>query len=78
VLTDLGLRLVILARESGIMEFREVPEGNLSKLKTASLGKKRAAVRNLKNKSRDPKNLFYLDPEDPVLSRLARESSESH
>ena len=40
------------------------------KLKVASLGKKRAAVKNLRLKSRDPKNLYYLDPEDPALSRL--------
>jgi len=75
VRTALGERLMRLARERGVLEFREVPEGNLEKLKVASLGKKRAAVKNLRLKSRDPKNLYYLDPEDPALSRLVRDSS---
>jgi coenzyme F420 hydrogenase subunit beta len=71
VRTPLGQNLLNLAREKGLLEFREVPEGNLSKLKTASLGKKRTAVKNLKLRSHDPKNLFYLDPEDPVLGTMA-------
>ena len=66
----------IWPKRKELLEFREVPEGNLAKLKTASLGKKKTAVKNLKIRSRDPKNLYYLDPEDPVLSPLAAESSE--
>jgi len=71
VRTSRGEQLLNLARKKGLLEFREVPEGNLEKLKTASLGKKKTAVKNLKLRSRDPKNLFYLDPEDPVLGPLA-------
>jgi coenzyme F420 hydrogenase subunit beta len=71
VRTPQGQKLLNLAKEKGLLEFREVPEGNLPKLKTASLGKKRTAVKNLKLRSRDPKNLFYLDPEDPVLGAMA-------
>jgi coenzyme F420 hydrogenase subunit beta len=71
VRTPLGQKLLNLAKEKGLLEFREVPEGNLPKLKTASLGKKRTAVKNLKLRSRDSKNLFYLDPEDPVLGVMA-------
>ena len=48
-----------------------MPEGNLAKLKTASLGKKKTALKNLKIRSRDPKNLYFLDPEDPVLGPLS-------
>ena len=70
VRTSRGEQLLNLARKKGLLEFREVPEGNLEKLKTASLGKKKTAVKNLKLRSRDPKNLFYLDPEDPVLGPL--------
>jgi len=71
VRTPLGQRLLNLAKEKGLLEFREVPGENLPKLKTASLGKKKTAVKNLKLRSRDPRNLFYLDPEDPVLKTMA-------
>jgi coenzyme F420 hydrogenase subunit beta len=71
VRTSMGQKLLKLAKDKGLLEFREVPGENLPKLKTASLGKKRTAVKNLKLRSRDPKNLFYLDPEDPVLKTMA-------
>ena len=47
VRTSLGERLLALAREKGILEFRDVPEGNLDRLKIASLGKQRKAAVNL-------------------------------
>jgi coenzyme F420 hydrogenase subunit beta len=71
VRTPLGQKLLNLAKKKGLLEFRDVPEENLPRLKTASLGKKRTAVKNLKLRSRDPQNLFYLDPEDPVLGAMA-------
>ena len=71
VRTPLGQKLLNLAKKKGLLEFRDVPEGNLPKLKTASLGKKRTAVKNLKLRSRDAKNLYFLDPEDPVLRAMA-------
>jgi coenzyme F420 hydrogenase subunit beta len=71
VRTPTGQKLLNLAKDRGLLEFREVPGENLPKLKTASLAKKKTAVKNLKLRSRDPKNLFYLDPEDPVLSAMA-------
>jgi coenzyme F420 hydrogenase subunit beta len=43
VRTKRGSDLLELARRKGVLEFREVPEGNLEKLKAASLSKKRAA-----------------------------------
>ena len=43
VRTERGMDLLELARRRGVLEFREVPAGNLEKLKAASLGKKRAA-----------------------------------
>jgi coenzyme F420 hydrogenase subunit beta len=71
VRTSLGERLLDLAKKKKLLEFREVPEGNLSKLKTAALGKKKTAVKNLKIRSRDPENLYFLDPADPVFGPLA-------
>ncbi len=40
VRTEKGQRLLDLARERGVLEFKEVPEGNLEKLKKASQNKK--------------------------------------
>jgi len=48
VRTDAGQKLVELARSKGVLEFREVPEGNLDRLKKASLKKKRTGAENLK------------------------------
>jgi coenzyme F420 hydrogenase subunit beta len=45
VRTKRGSDLLELARSKGVLEFREVPAGNLEKLKAASLNKKRAAAR---------------------------------
>lgn len=40
VRTKTGQELLELARRKGILEFRDVPKGNLEKLKSSSLGKK--------------------------------------
>ena len=44
VRTEIGRDLLELARRRGVLEFKEVPAGNLEKLKVASLNKKRAAA----------------------------------
>jgi len=44
VRTEIGRDLLELARRRGVLEFKEVPAGNLEKLKAASLNKKRAAA----------------------------------
>ena len=44
VRTEVGRDLMELARRRGVLEFTKVPVGNLEKLKTASMNKKRAAV----------------------------------
>jgi coenzyme F420 hydrogenase subunit beta len=48
VRTDTGQRLMDLARNKGVLEFRDVPPGNLEKLKKASANKKRAGAEKLK------------------------------
>ena len=55
VRSEEGRRLMDLARKQGVLEFREVPEGNLKKLKEASLNKKKGGTDALKtmNKSND-------------------------
>jgi len=71
VRTPRGQKLLNLAKEKGLLEFRKVPEENLPRLKAASLGKKRTALKNLKLRSGDAKKLYFLDPEDPVLRAMA-------
>lgn len=41
VRTEVGQELLELARSKSVLEFREVPEGNLERLKKASIGKKK-------------------------------------
>lgn len=59
-----GERLLAMARAKGILEFREVPEGNLERLKQAALNKKRAALHNLVKRSGSEDDLIYLDRGD--------------
>lgn len=51
VRTRRGSDLLELARRKGVLEFREVPAGNLEKLKTASRNKKRTAAGRLSGRS---------------------------
>ncbi len=67
VRTRVGQELLETARSQGLLEFRDMPEGNLQKLKAASANKKKTAVKNLAAKSGNPKNLMYLDYEDTAL-----------
>jgi coenzyme F420 hydrogenase subunit beta len=67
VRTREGEELLALAKTRGILEFRVVPEGNLDRLKQASMNKKHAAVRNLVKRSGSEKDLIYLDRNDPTL-----------
>lgn len=62
VRSEKGRQLLELARRKGVLEFKEVPEGGLEKLKGASLGKKRTGVRNLRQLSGDEEDLGYLNP----------------
>lgn len=67
VRTKRGEELLELARSRGILDFRDVPEGNLERLKVAAANKKRAAIKNIMQKSGSPDNLIYLNSEDPVI-----------
>jgi coenzyme F420 hydrogenase subunit beta len=69
VRTTLGEQLIDTARSRGMLEFRDVPEANLDKLKRAALNKKIACLQKLVEKSGSPDDLLYLDKQDPVVSR---------
>ena len=70
VRTRAGEALLALAKARGILDFRDVPEGNLDRLKQASMNKKRAAVRDLVKRSGREEDLIYLDRHDPALQGL--------
>ena len=62
VRSEKGQKLLELAREKGVLEFKEAMEGGLDKLKKASLGKKRTAVKNLQALTGKTDDLGYLNP----------------
>ncbi|OQY47683.1 MAG: hypothetical protein B6240_05545 [Desulfobacteraceae bacterium 4572_87] len=59
VRTEKGQALLDLARSRGMLEFKEVPLENLSKLKAASLGKKNACAAQLEEVSGSKDDLIY-------------------
>ena len=67
VRTARGQALLDLARERGVLEFKDVPAGHLETLRQAALTKKRTAVRNLRAKSGRPDDLLYVRCDDPAL-----------
>lgn len=67
-----GQKLVRLARERGVLEFRETPREALHELKNAAAEKKRKALARIITKSRSPKNLLYLNPDDPVVKKYLK------
>lgn len=75
VRTPLGQKLLDLARERGLLEFKDVPEGNLERLKKASTNKKRTAIKSLAEKSGSLDDLLYLNGQDPIFRELIEELS---
>ncbi len=67
VRSEKGQRLLDLAREKGVLEFKETPAGGLDKLKGASMGKKRTGVKNLRALT---DGLGYLEPSAALFRDL--------
>lgn len=72
VRTDLGGQLLALAREKGVLEFKAVPDKNIENLKKASAGKKLTCLINLSEKTGNPDDFIYIDPEDPVVRHIKK------
>lgn len=70
VRSEKGAKLLELAREKGVLEFKDVPESGLEKLKKASLGKKRTGVRNLRQLTGSDSDLGYLNPSKALFQEL--------
>jgi len=60
VRTERAMRLINAAIEKGVIETRDIPEENLSRLKAASVNKKKRALKNIIQKTGSPDNLLYL------------------
>jgi len=56
-----GQELIELAKSKGVLEFREVPKGNLDELKKAAMEKKSSARNRLKEKGRGTGDLWYAE-----------------
>ena len=69
VRSQCGKDLIELAREKGMLEFREAPASALQDLKNAAAEKKRKALKNSVEKSGSVKNLLYLSTDDPVVRK---------
>ena len=74
VRTERGEQFLHLARKKGKLEFRDVPAGNLAKLKAAAVNKKRTCLRHLAEASGSPDDWLYLSPDDPVLGPLGKQA----
>lgn len=70
VRSEKGEQLLNLAREKGVLEFKDPMEGGLEKLKKASRGKKRTAVKNLRQLTGSPEDLGYLNPSRELFKDL--------
>lgn len=73
VRTEKGQALFDLAVRKGVLECKDVPEGNLDKLRRASLGKKRTGVGNLTEKTGSRTDLSYLNPSAALFEGLLDE-----
>lgn len=68
--SEKGEALLKLALEKGVLEQKEVPETGLDKLKKASLGKKRTALRNLRTMTGSEDDIGYLNPSAALFRDL--------
>jgi coenzyme F420 hydrogenase subunit beta len=60
VRTERAMRLIDAAIKKGVIETRDIPDENLSRLKSASANKKKRALKNIIEKTGSPDNLLYL------------------
>ena len=70
VRSDIGQSLLDLAKQKGVLEFKDVPSDSLDKLKAASAKKKQACLGHLTDRTGTEKDLIYLDCEDAAVCRI--------
>jgi coenzyme F420 hydrogenase subunit beta len=67
-----GTELLALAKKQGVLEFKDVPEGNLERLKKASLNKKRTGIANIAALTGSGESLAHLAPPAKAFARLEK------
>lgn len=77
VRTSKGAKLLALARKKNVLEFKDVPDKNIEKLKKASAKKKSTCLMNLAQKTGSSNDLIYIDPEDPVVQHIRVDNLEN-
>jgi coenzyme F420 hydrogenase subunit beta len=68
--TEVGAKLIEIARTKGKLETDSLPSQNLAHLKEAALNKKKRALRQIVDRTGDKNNLLYLGLSPSVVSRL--------
>jgi coenzyme F420 hydrogenase subunit beta len=68
--TEVGARLIEVARTKGKLEIDSLPPPNLIHLKEAAVNKKKRALRQIVDRSGDKNNLLYLGLSPSVVGRL--------
>lgn len=72
--TKTGADLLEMARARGLVEIRSLPEQRLNHLKASALKRKKAAFKNIVNKSGSVKNLLYVGGlSDGIASRWLKD-----
>jgi coenzyme F420 hydrogenase subunit beta len=67
VRTEQGQQILEMARKKGVLEFRDVPDGNLDKLKKASIKKKQSCLKYLSEIDGSDDDLVYLSLNDAAV-----------
>ena len=76
VRTDRGMRLLDSAIKKGVIETAPIPEGNLSRLKSAACNRKKRAIENIIQRTGYPDDLLYLKGRPGIVKRLVAECRE--
>jgi coenzyme F420-reducing hydrogenase beta subunit len=70
VRTEAGTELIERAKAKRTIEIQTLPAENLNKLKVAALNKKKLALKNIRRKTGNKKDLFYLSLSKNIRDRL--------
>jgi coenzyme F420 hydrogenase subunit beta len=76
VRTERGMRLMDTATKKGVIETRDIPEENLSRLKAASHKKKERALINIVERTGSIDDLLYLQTEGRIVKLLSEKQNE--
>jgi hypothetical protein len=64
------MEIVEGAEKKGLIEIRQIPKGNLSRLEGAALNKKKRALKNILQKTGSVDNLLFFNPQTERMKSL--------